>query len=127
MSQSSDPKGAGGQAPDASTYRSNPEIDAKIDTYIRENPRYWAYIQGMTRDRLERTLVLNEVQKLERQERVREGLLNQIHKNPELKQAYDTLVKNVPEDQRENAMLQIARQARNTLNRSKPVGVKHEV
>ena len=35
-------------------YRSNPEIDAKIDAYIKENPKYWAYIQALPRERLER-------------------------------------------------------------------------
>lgn len=75
--------------------------------------------QGLPRDRLERTLVLNEVQILERQERVREGVLKQINRSPELRQAYEVLVKNVPEDQRENAMLQIAGQTRRALNHSR--------
>jgi len=26
-------------------YRSNPEVDVKIDAYIKENPKYWAYVQ----------------------------------------------------------------------------------
>ena len=44
-------------------YRNIPEVDAKIDAYIRENPKRWAYIQEMPRDRLERALVLSDVQK----------------------------------------------------------------
>ena len=47
--------------------------------------------------------------------------MNQINRNPELKQAYDILVKNVPEEQRENVMLQIANQARRTIARSQSI------
>jgi hypothetical protein len=82
-------------------------VEAKIDAYIKENPKYWAYLQGMPRDRLERTVVLNEVRQLERQQRMREGMMKRINANPELKQAYETLVKNVPEEQREEVMSQM--------------------
>ncbi len=110
---------AGDQAP----YRINPEVDAKIDAYIRENPKYWSYVQGMPRERLERSVVLNEVQKLERQQRVREGLMKQINDNPQLKEAFETIVKSVPEGERENVMLQVAGQARRTIARSQSRGV----
>ena len=100
------------------TYRSNPEVDAKIDSYIKENPKYWAYIQGMPRERMERALVLNEVRELDRQHRMKDGLMNQINKNPELKRAYDTLVKDLPEEQREGVIAQIARQAKRAVGRS---------
>lgn len=100
------------------TFRQNPEVDAKIDAHIRENPKYWAYVQGMPRERLERTLVLNEVRELDRQHRMKEGVLNQINKNPALKQAYDTLVKDLPEEQREGVIAQLARQTRRAAARS---------
>jgi len=100
------------------TYRTNPEVEAKIDAYIKENPKHWAYLQGMPRERLERTVVLDEVRQLERQQRMREGLMKKVNASPELKQAYDTLVKNVPEDQREEVMSQIARQTQRVVSRS---------
>lgn len=118
--KSSAPTSAGGTAAstDQPTYRSNPEVDAKIDAHIRENPKYWAYIQGMPRERLERTLVLNEVREIERQHRMRDGVLKSIHRNPELKQAYDTLVKDLPEEQREGVIAQLARQAKRAVART---------
>ena len=82
-------------------------MDAKIDAYIKENPKYWAYVQAMPRERLERTVVLNEVRELDRQQRIREGVLKQINRNPELKRAYDLLVKDLPEDQKEGVIAQI--------------------
>jgi hypothetical protein len=114
------PTGASGaNAPQTPpTYRVNPDVEAKIDTYIRDNPKHWAYIQGMPRDRLERTVALNEVRQIERQERMREGMMKRINADPKLKEAYEILVKDVPEDQREEVMAQMARQKQRTVARS---------
>ena len=116
---SAPPSASGDAAPsDPPTFRNNPEVDAKIDTYIKDNPKYWAYVQAMPRDRLERTVVLNEVRELDRQQRIREGVLKKISQNPDMKRAYDLLVKDLPEDQREGVIAQIARQARRAVARS---------
>jgi hypothetical protein len=114
------PNGANGASAPAEpiTYRVNPEVEGKIDAYIKDNPKHWAYLQEMPRDRLERTVVLNEVRQLERQERMREGIMKKINTSPELKQAYEVLVKNVPEEQREEVMSQIARQTQRAVSRS---------
>jgi hypothetical protein len=114
------PNGASGaNAPqEPPTYRTNPEVEAKIDAYIKENPKHWAYLQGMPRDRLERTVVLNEVRQVERQQRMREGMMNRINADPKLKLAYETLVRDVPEDQREEVMAQMARQKQRVVARS---------
>jgi thioester reductase-like protein len=119
------PNGASGaNAPqEPPTYRINPEVEAKIDSYIKENPKYWNYLHAMPRDRLERTVVLNEVRQIDRQQRMREGIMNRINASPELKQAYETLVKNVPEEQREEVMTQLARQTQRTVARSQ---VQHQ-
>jgi hypothetical protein len=99
------------------TFRSNPEVDTKIDTYIKDNPKYWSYVQAMPRERLERSVVLNEVRELDRQQRIREGVLKQINRNPEMKRAYDLLVKDLPEDQKEGVIAQIGRTARRAVAR----------
>ena len=65
--------------------RINPEVEAKIDNWIKQNPKDWDYIQAMPRDRLERTVVLNEVRQIERQQRVDTGVMQNINDNPELK------------------------------------------
>ena len=103
---------------DPTTYRTNPEVEAKIDAYIKENPKHWAYLQQMPRDRLERTVVLNEVRQLDRIQRIRDGLMKEINRNPELKQAYETLLKNVPENMRDLVMTQMASQAKRAVARS---------
>lgn len=121
---------SGDAAPsDTATFRTNPQVDAKIDTYIKENPKYWAYVQAMPRERLERSLVLNEVRELDRQQRIRDGVMKKIDANPALKRAYETLVKDLPEDQKENVIAQLARTTRRAVARSqgqhqqKPEGV----
>src|ERR1035441_4410352 len=90
------PNGASGAgaSPQPVNYRINPEVEAKIDNWITEKPKDWQYLQSMPRDRLERTVVLNEIRQLERQQRMREGVMNRINGNSELKQAYEVLVKN---------------------------------
>jgi len=116
---SAPPSASGNAAPtDPPTFRSNPEVDAKIDAYIKDNPKYWAYVQAMPRERLERTVVLNEVREVDRQQRIREGVLKQINRNPELKRAYDLLVKDLPEDQKEGVIAQLARSTRRAVARS---------
>jgi hypothetical protein len=110
--------GADAASTEPREYRSNPEIDAKIDAYIKENPKYWAYIQALPRERLERSLVLTEVQKLDRQQRIRDGIMKEIGRNPELKQAYETLLKGVPENLRDTVMAQVASQAKRVISRS---------
>ena len=118
--KSSAPSSAGGNAAPTEnpTFRSNPEVDAKIDAHIKENPKYWAYVQAMPRERLERSVVLNEVRQIERQQRMREGVLSQINRNPEMKRAYDTLVKDLPEEQKESVIAQLARQTKRAVARS---------
>ena len=113
------PNGANGaNAPaEPPTYRINPEVEAKIDAHIKENPKYWDYLQAMPRERLERTVVLNEVRELDRQQRIREGVLKQINRSPELKQAYELLVKNVPDEQKEDVIAQIGRTTRRAVAR----------
>ena len=113
------PNGApGATASTEPNYRINPEVETKIDNWIKQNPKSWDYISAMPLDRLRRTLVLNEVRQIDRQQRVREFAMNRINANPELKRAYETLVKDVPEDQREEVMSQMARQKQRAVARS---------
>ncbi len=106
---SADPAG------DAPKLRDNVEINAKIDAYIQANPKEMSYIQGLPRERLERMLVLQNVNKLERRERVRTSVMKQLDTNPELKEAYQKLVKNLPAEQQEKAMASIAARTLRTI------------
>jgi hypothetical protein len=91
-------------------YRINPEMEARIDKHIADNPKNWAYIQAMPRDRLERTVILNEVRQIDRRQRIQDGVMQDINNDPKLKAAYDVLMKDVPEDQREDAIMRMERE-----------------
>ena len=101
----------------APQFRENAEVNAKIDDYIKANPKRWEYIQAMSPERMARTIVLQDVQKQERTERMRSGVLKKLDENPELKKAYQTLVKDLPEDQREKMMANIALRTQRTVTR----------
>ena len=101
----------------APQFRENPEINGKIDDYIKANPKRWEYIQAMSPERMARTIVLQDVQKQERTERIRSGVLKKLDESPELKKAYQTLVKNLPEDQQEKMMANIAMRTQRTVTR----------
>ena len=96
-------------------FKENPQVNAKIDDYIKNNPKHWDYIQSMPPDRMARALVLTEVQKLERREKMHAGIMKKLDENPEIKQAYETLVKNLPEDQREKMMTTLAARTMRTI------------
>jgi hypothetical protein len=100
---------------DIPKYRDNVEINAKIDAYIQANPKEWAYIHGLPRERLERMLVLQNVNKIERRARIRASVTKQLEANPELKEAYRKLVKNLPPEQQERAMMSIAARTLRTI------------
>ena len=101
----------------APQFRENPEINGTIDDYIKANPKRWEYIQAMSPERMARTIVLQDVQKQERTERIRSGVLKKLDDNPELKKAYQTLVKNLPEDQQEKMMANLAMRTQRTVTR----------
>ena len=98
-------------APNETRYqRTNPEAEGKINDWIKNNPKNWDYIKAMPRDRLERTVVLNEVRHVERRQYVDTGVLQNIKNNPDLKAAYDVLLKDVPEDKRDEAIVGMERE-----------------
>ena len=108
---------------DSPKYRDNKEINAKIDAYIQANPKEWDYIQGLPRERLERMLVLQHVNRIDRRQRIRASVLKQLDANPELKEAYRKLVKNLPAEQQDRAMTTIAaRTLRTVMPRKQGVG-----
>ena len=91
-------------------FKENPQVNAKIDEYIKSNPKFWDYVQSMTPERMSRALVLTEIQKEDRTQKMEKSILRKLDENPEMKQSIQNMVKNMPEEQREKAMISIARQ-----------------
>ena len=101
-----------GAAPAASEpvqYREHARTNEKIDAWIKANPDDFKFFNDLPHERAVRKLVLNEVQKYERMEKMNAGIMQKLDDDPEAKQAFDTLLKRLPEDQRERATASIAR------------------
>jgi hypothetical protein len=94
---------------DAPQFRENPQTNEKIDAWIRANPERWQYFTSLPPDRMARKLVLNEIQKYERQQKMNNGIMKKLEGDPEAKQAYETLLRRVPEADRERATVSVAR------------------
>lgn len=117
-----------GEDHEAFEFRENPRVNAQIDGYIKQNPKRWAFVKSMSRERLERALVWEKVRHNEQQQKLNGGLLRRIEENPALKTAYENLLQHVPESQRERAKVSIARtlvfsQTRGQRQSTKGVGV----
>ena len=90
-------------------YRENPRTNEKIDAWIKANPDQFKFFDELPHERAVRKLVLNEVQKYERMQKMNAGITQKLDNDPEAKQAFETLLKRLPEDQRERATASIAR------------------
>jgi hypothetical protein len=106
-----------GETDPGDAHRDNPRVNAKIDDWIKNNEKHWGYIQKLPRERLERALALHEVQKIERGEKLDAGIWRKINEDPDKKRALETMVKHLPEDERQEAMISLERQNMRTTAR----------
>ena len=90
-------------------YRETPRTNEKIDAWIKNNPDGFKFYDEMPHERAVRKLVLNEVEKYERMQKMNSGIMQKLNADPEAKQAYEILLKRVPEADRERATASIAK------------------
>jgi len=109
-------KGKKPATPSTNTPRKNPEINAKIDAYMAENPKLVERLESYSKDRLVRMHVLNHV---DREEAINKSIQNDWKNNPDKKAALETLVAHLPAEKREAGMINLARQAKVQENRAK--------
>jgi 3-methyladenine DNA glycosylase AlkC len=91
----------------------NPEIDAKIDNYIKEHPERINYLKTETKDQLVRRAVLrdaikydaNTTQKVKENEAINVFLKD----NPEIAQTIEKKIANVADDQKQQARMNLGR------------------
>jgi len=103
------PKNAASTATAPVEYRENPRTNEKIDAWIKNNPDGFKFYDEMPHERAVRKLVLNEVEKYERMQKMNSGIMQKLNADPEAKQAYEILLKRVPEADRERATASIAK------------------
>ncbi len=91
------------------TLRRNPEIDAKLDKFIGENPKLAEYYNGLSKDDLIRKLMLGKMQKAEYSNGRNEELRAWVAEHPEIKSKIEERLRNVPEANRERAFSNAAK------------------
>lgn len=92
-----------------STLRRNPEIDAKLDRYIADNPKLHEYYDGLGKEELIRKLMLGKMQRSEYTEGRNQEIKTWVEEHPEIKTKIEERIRNVPAQQRERAFINAAR------------------
>ena len=105
------------------TLRRNPEIDAKLDRYIQENPKLREYYDGLSKDDLIRKLMLGKMQRAEYANGRNAEIKAWVEEHPEVKTKIEERLRNVPAANRERAFINAAKtEAMNQTVR--PTGVR---
>ncbi|MDQ8195669.1 hypothetical protein QEH59_14640 [Coraliomargarita sp. SDUM461004] len=91
----------------------NPEIDAKIDHYIKQHPERIAYLKTETKDQLIRRSVLRDAIKYDanttQKVKENEAINAFLKENPEIAQSIENKIANVPDDKKQQARLNLGR------------------
>jgi hypothetical protein len=91
------------------TLRRNPEIDAKLDRFIQENPKLHEYYQGLSKEELIRKQMLGKMQRSEYTNGRNEEIKAWVEEHPEIKSKIEERIRNVPAANRERAFLNAAK------------------
>ena len=92
-----------------SALRRNPEIDAKLDRFIGENPKLLEYYQGLSKDELIRKLMFGKMQRSEYAETRNQEIRAWVEEHPEIKTKIEERIHNVPAQQGERAFITAAK------------------
>lgn len=91
------------------TLRRNPEIDAKLDRFIGENPKLLEYYNALSKEELTRKLMLGKMQRNEYANGRNQEVVAWVTENPEIKAKIEERIRNVPEQNRERAFINAAK------------------
>lgn len=91
------------------TLKRNPEIDAKLDSFIGENPKLMEYYQGLSKDDLIRKLMLGKMQRAEYSNNRNEEIRAWVEEHPEIKTKIEERIRNIPPANREKAFINAAK------------------
>ena len=92
-----------------STLRRNPEIDARLDRFIQENPKLHEYYEGLGKEELIRKLMLGKMQRNEYANGRNQEIMAWVEEHPEIKSRIEERIRNVPAENRERAFINAAK------------------
>lgn len=94
---------------DEPSIRRNPEIDAKLDKFIAENPKLQEYYQALPKEDLIRKLMLGKMQRNEFTQTRNQELVNWVNEHPDIKAKVEDRIRNVPAQSRARAFINAAK------------------
>lgn len=107
------------------TLRRNPEIDAKLDRFIAENPALREYYDKLSKEELIRKLMLGKMQRSEYANGRNAEIKAWVEEHPEIKEKIEARIRNVPEANRERAFINAAKsEAMNATVRRNGNGIR---
>src|SRR5205085_7445731 len=107
------------------TLRRNPEIDAKLDRFIGENPDLREYYEKLSKDELIRKLMLGKMQRSEYANGRNAEIKAWVEEHPEIKEKIEARIRNVPPQNRERAFINAAKsEAMNQTVRKNSSGIR---
>ena len=89
--------------------RRNPEIDAKLDAFIGENPKLAEYYAALSKEELIRKLMLGKMQRSEYTNQRNQEIVTWVEENPDIKAKVEQRIRNVPPENRERAFITAAK------------------
>ena len=107
------------------TLRKNPEIDAKLDKFIAENPKLLEYYSALSKDDLIRKQMLGKMQRSEYTNGRNEEIKAWVEEHPEIRSKIEERIRNVLAANRERAFLNAAKtEAMNQTVRSAGTSIR---
>lgn len=91
------------------TLRRNPEIDAKLDRFIADNPKLREYYDALSKDELIRKLMLGKMQQRDYAETRNNEIRSWVEEHPDVKQRVEESIRHVPEQNRARAFINAAK------------------
>lgn len=89
--------------------RRNPEIDAKLDAFIGENPKLAEYYNALSKEELIRKLMLGKMQRSEYTNQRNQEIVTWVEENPDIKAKVEQRIRNVPPENHERAFITAAK------------------
>lgn len=102
----------GATAPDLAV---NPEIQAKIDRFKQDNPKYVEYLKNLPRERVENIAILRRVELQEQKERMQQATVRKLEQwlgqHPDAAQKIAERLQKIPQEKQAGAKINMIRNA----------------
>jgi hypothetical protein len=117
-------KRPGGNTQDTATPRINPEIDARLNQFIKDNPDLYKHYCEMSKEQLVRKQMLAKMNQNDYTQRQNEEVRNWLEQNPDIKSRVEERIARVAPERRERALISAARNEMVQQAMRQPAGVK---